>query len=104
MKKRSPSDRMYRFLLRLFPFDFQREFGGEMENVFRQERRSAKQRGLLRLIRLWGDTLAGFLRIAPFEHLDVLRRDIFYGIRSLRKSPGFVLIGVTALAIGLGAN
>ena len=39
MAKETRSDRIYRWLLRLFPFDFQREYGADMHAVFRDERR-----------------------------------------------------------------
>jgi hypothetical protein len=47
------SDRIYRFLLRLLQFDFQREHGGDMEYVFRQERKQAGKKTDGTTTRLW---------------------------------------------------
>src|SRR5271170_571251 len=38
----------------------------------------------------------------PF--LEQLNRDVLFGIRQLRKSPGFALTAILTLALGLGAN
>lgn len=96
-------DRLFRALLRIFPSEFRGDFGRQMTEDFGDLRRDAASRdGLTGVLRLWLHTASDFVRRAPQEHLDVIRRDASHAIRILRKRPASTIAVVSSLAIGIG--
>jgi putative ABC transport system permease protein len=94
--------RAYRALLRLLPASFRSEYGDEMLAVFERRRRDAQ--GPLAWLPLWAGAAADVAACAFHVHLDVLRQDLRYVGRGVRRAPGFALTVVAVAAFGVGAT
>ena len=62
-------ERMYRFMLRAYPRGFRSEYGHEMEQVFRDQRREAGKNG----VRLWAETVWDVVQSAPSLRMEATR-------------------------------
>ena len=88
----------YRLLLRLYPASFRAEYGGEMQADFARQRRETNH------ALLWFDAIADTVVNATRVHFDILRQDVVYAIRLLKRSPGFTFTAIIVAALGIGAS
>jgi macrolide transport system ATP-binding/permease protein len=91
--------RIYRRLAQAFPHEFKLAYGADVmqlgEDVVEE---IAKRQGVAGLIRLLVDIA---IRV-PVEYLSEMRGDLRYAWRALRKSPGFALVGIVSMGLGIG--
>jgi predicted permease len=94
-----PAWRIYRRLAQAFPHEFKMAYGAEVmqlgEDVVDE---IAKKQGAIGLLRLLADIA---VRV-PLEYLSEMRGDMRYGLRALIKSPGFALVGIVSMGLGMG--
>ncbi len=103
-RRLSFTDRVIRTLVRLFPFDFRSDHGHDLEQTLRMQHREARDEGSVRaLVRLWLDVARDAVTTAPREHLAILKQDVGYALRALRRAPVFAMSAVLTLAVGMSA-
>jgi predicted permease len=93
--------RIYRQLAQAFPHEFKLAYGAEVtqlgEDVVEE---IARRHGIAGLIRLLADIA---IRV-PIEYLSEMRQDMRYALRAMIKSPGFALVGIISLGLGMGVT
>jgi predicted permease len=93
--------RIYQRLADAFPHEFKVVYGDEMmqlgEDVVQE---IAKEHGIAGLIRLIADIA---IRV-PVEYMSEIHRDLRYAARTLIKSPGYALVGILSLGLGMGVT
>ncbi len=91
--------RIYQRLARAYPHEFKLAYGQEVmqlgEDVVQDIARRDGTAGLIRLI-------ADIAIRMPLEYLSEMRRDMRYAARALIKSPGFALVGIISMGLGIG--
>ena len=92
---------VYGLLLHLYPASFRNEYGAEMRAVFERRRGQTSGAGALAL---WLATIGETIVNAAAVHFDILRQDLSYTARMLRRTPGFALTAVVIVALGIGAT
>jgi predicted permease len=93
---------LHRVLLLLYPTSFRAAYGEELASDFERRRRIAG--GPLAVLGLWLGEIFDVVRHASAAHWDLLRQDLGFSLRTLRRSPGFTATVILVVAVGVGAT
>ena len=94
--------RFYRALLRLYPAGFRAEYGDDLCAAFaaRMREHGGPFAPVTRVFAAIADVVPNAIAV----HSDILRQDVRYTARSLRRAPGFAFTAILVVALGVGAN
>src|SRR5262249_59685214 len=74
----------------------------ELRTIFADRRRAASHVGAVAW--LWLGTIGEVVFSAALVHWDLLRQDLSYTLRTLRRSPAFAAAAIAIVALGVGAT
>ncbi len=94
--------RLYRGLLCLYPLEFREHFSQEICLLLADNLR-AQSNGLPRLA-VWLAAAAAVFIDAPREHYHMIRQDVIYALRTMRREKVTSLIAVLVLTLGIGST
>ena len=91
--------RLYKAFLHLYPASFRKEYEEELVHIFRERRTQAYNP--FSIAYLW---LSGFVDVvvnAAYAHCEILRQDLRYTARTLRRAPVFALTAIVITGLGI---
>src|SRR5215471_19867395 len=98
MTRQASALRVFRGLLWLYPPEFRTEFSREICFVF-TDRLSEEPTLACLLSMYWG-----VLTEAPREHYHMIRQDVVYALRTMRREKAATLTAILVLALGIGST
>src|SRR5579872_6358565 len=98
MRHDAPALRLYRGLLWLYPAEFRDHFAGEMCRALADTLHDRPDPATVLSLYL------GVLWDAPKERYHMIRQDVVYALRTMRREKLTTLVAILVLALGIGST